>query len=162
MGWYDGEDPQEGFNLHRRLVVARKLPRDSSGELLGMLTAANTAYTTVNESNMMGVIDHGATLGAEAWWLDAGWFAGGFPWGVGNWRLPLMESVNASRFPSGLRPLTARGQVDGTKAGRQGLKSIVWVEPERVSAGSYIATQLPEYVLCAPPAGLLPKFYKQT
>ena len=32
VGWYDGEDPQEGFNLHRRLVVARKLPREIRAE----------------------------------------------------------------------------------------------------------------------------------
>ena len=66
-----------GFNLHRRLVVGRKLPRDSAGELLGLVAGASTDYTTVNQSNFLELIDHAAHLGAEAWWLDAGWFNGG-------------------------------------------------------------------------------------
>ena len=73
---YAGPDPQVGFNLHRRLVVARKLPRNSAGELLGMVAAASTDYTTVNQSNFLHLIDHASQLGAEAWWLDAGWFNG--------------------------------------------------------------------------------------
>ena len=79
-----GTDPQAGFNLHRRLAIQRRLPRDSAGNLMGMVIAASTDYTTANETNFLQLIDHASTVGAEAWWLDAGWFKGGFPWGTGK------------------------------------------------------------------------------
>jgi hypothetical protein len=32
------------------------------------------------------------------YWLDAGWFVGGFPAGVGNWEIPLSAGVNRAQY----------------------------------------------------------------
>ncbi len=80
-------------------------------------------------------------VGCDAHWLDAAWFEGGFPNGVGNWYCP------PQRFPQGLKPLSE-------SCHQMGLKLIVWFEPERVAAGSQIAREHPEYVFGGEKGGL--------
>ena len=62
-------------------------------------------------------------LGCDTLWLDAGWFEGDFPNGVGNW-FPKTKD-----FPRGLRPV-------GDACQRLGLKFLVWYEPERRGTGN--------------------------
>jgi alpha-galactosidase len=71
-------------------------------------------------------------MGCEGSWLDAAWFPGGFPDGVGNW-------TTHDRFPRGLKPVSeaCRGM---------GMKFMVWFEPERVARGSQISKEHPEFV----------------
>ena len=77
-------------------------------------------------------------------WMDANWFKGEFPNGAGNWRLPL-SAVESSEFPHGVAAVSELAH-----ASPHPLAMIMWVEPERVAAGSYIATNFPEYVFgCA-------------
>ncbi len=61
----------------------------------------------------------------EAFWMDAGWYINGENWskGRGSWRL------DPVRFPSGLKPLTDLGHANG-------LKHVLWFEPESVDPGS--------------------------
>jgi alpha-galactosidase len=66
-------------------------------------------------------------------WLDAAWFVGHFPNGVGNW------IAKPDEFPRGLRPIS-------DECHRLGLKFIVWFEPERVVAGTQIAREHAEFV----------------
>jgi alpha-galactosidase len=83
--------------------------------------------------------------GVEYFWLDAGWFEGRWPNGVGNW-FPRKDG-----FPDGLRPLS-----DALKRmGFDGL--ILWFEPERVYQGTWIDREHPDWVLRLPnnPNGLL-------
>ena len=88
--------------------------------------------------------------------MDANWFKGEFPNGAGNWRLPL-SAVESDEFPHGVAAVSE--MVHGSP---NPLAMIMWVEPERVAAGSYIAATYPEYVFgCAElkgkpcPGGLL-------
>ena len=60
-------------------------------------------------------------------WLDAAWFYKGFPHGVGNFRF-------SEGFPRGLRPVSDYAHANG-------LKFIVWFEPERVYSGSDLYDQ---------------------
>jgi len=80
-------------------------------------------------------------LGCDAHWLDAAWFEGGFPNGVGNWFCP------PQRFPKGLRPLSEACH-------QMGLNLILWFEPERVAAGTQIAREHPEFVFGGEKGGL--------
>lgn len=79
--------------------------------------------------------------GCDMHWLDAAWFEGGFPNGVGNWFCP------TERFPRGLKPIS-------DACHQLGLKFIVWFEPERVAAGSQIAREHPEFVFGGDKGGL--------
>lgn len=74
-----------------------------------------------------------ADLRFDSLWLDAAWFPGGFPNGVGSWY------AEPRRFPRGLKPIA-----DAVHA--RGMRFVLWFEPERVAKGSQIATEHPEWV----------------
>jgi alpha-galactosidase len=80
-------------------------------------------------------------IGCDTHWLDAAWFEGGFPNGVGNWFCPPRS------FPNGLKPLS-------DACHQMGLKFLLWVEPERVAAGTQIAREHPEFVFGGDKGGL--------
>jgi alpha-galactosidase len=92
------------------------------------------ALNAVNEQNQLDYIRNMPSVGIEAYWMDAGWFVGGWPYGVGNW------NPDPKKFPHGLKPL-------GDAAHQKGLKFLLWFEPERVSPGTAIEKQHPEWVL---------------
>ena len=103
---------------------------------------ANDALNWVNESNQLDFIRGMPPVGMEVYWLDAGWFEGEWPFGVGSW-LP-----DAKKFPHGLKPV-------GDAAHQKGLKFLLWFEPGRVGPGSLIANQHAEWVLHQPREGKL-------
>jgi alpha-galactosidase len=80
-------------------------------------------------------------LGCDTHWFDAAWFEGGFPNGVGNW------FCRPKAFPNGLKPV-------GDACHRDGLKFLLWFEPERVAEGTQIAREHPEFVLGGAKGGL--------
>jgi alpha-galactosidase len=88
----------------------------------------------VTEQNQLDAIRSEAPLGIEGYWLDAGWFEGGWPTGVGSW-IP-----KPAAFPRGLKPL-------GDAAHANGMKFVVWFEPERVHPQSRIGREHPQWVL---------------
>jgi len=75
-------------------------------------------------------------ISVDTFWLDAGWFEGGWPIGVGNW------FVRKDAFPQGLRPLA-------DALHQMGMRFLVWFEPETVSQGTWLDTHHPEWLLGA-------------
>ena len=137
---WQGQDQLRGHNLFRRLLTAHYLPR-RNGELAVAPTTWNSWFSFhegngVTEENQLDWIARTAPSGMECYWLDAGWFAGGWPNGVGSW-VP-----DPKQFPRGLRPL-------GEAAHRAGMKFVLWLEPERVNPNSRLAKEHPEWVLHA-------------
>jgi len=135
---WQGDDRFAGHNAFRRLLMAHYLPR-VNGELVTPPITQNTWFVfgegnKVTEANQLEAIAAMAPLGVEVYWLDAGWFEGGWPSGVGSW-VP-----RADAFPRGLRPLS-------DAAHKLGMKFIVWFEPERVHPASRIGKEHPEFVL---------------
>ena len=92
------------------------------------------ALNAINEENQLGLIRGMPPVGVEAYWLDAGWFEGEWPYGVGSW-VP-----DPKKFPHGMKVL-------GDAAHAKGLKFLLWFEPGRVGRSSLIGTQHPEWVL---------------
>ena len=135
-----------GFNKHRRLMVDHRLPRNPrTGQIDGGIVASWSwiGWGQPTEANQLWHVDAVKNTSVEYYWLDAGWFDGGFPSGVGNWSLPLDQCVDKTSFPSGsLAGLGARAHAGPNRTG-----FIVWFEPERVAAGTYIDRTFPEYVL---------------
>jgi alpha-galactosidase len=135
-----GNDRQRSHNLLRRLLLEHYVPRQN-GEIIVPPVTQNTWFTfnsgnDVTESNQLDAIRAMAPLGVECYWLDAGWFEGGWPSGVGSW-VPKAEA-----FPRGLKPL-------GDAAHQRGMKFVVWFEPERVHPASRIGKEHLEFVLRA-------------
>jgi len=71
----------------------------------------------------------------DYWWMDAGWYWNKTGWpNVGTWE------VDTDRFPGGLRVITDH-------AHGKGVKSIVWFEPERVTPGTWLYENDPDWLL---------------
>jgi alpha-galactosidase len=80
-------------------------------------------------------------FGCDTYWIDALWFQGDFPGGVGNWY------PKPKDFPNGLKPI-------GDACHRMGMKFMLWFEPERVVKGTQIAQEHPEFVIGGKEGGL--------
>ncbi len=141
--FYEGE-PRRGQNLWRRWMVRHNLPR-VEGKLQPTQLVACSSHQfgemiNANEENQKLFIDRYAAekLGIAYWWMDAGWYVNDGTWvNTGTWE------VDRKRFPNGLRAITDHGRT-------KGINSIVWFEPERVTAGSWLYEQHPEWLLTAP------------
>lgn len=135
---WNGNDSIIGHNMLRRMILEYYTPQiDGKQAIPGI--SANTwnihdTGNAVNERNQLDFIKKASKLGIENYWLDAGWFEGGWPDGVGNW-FPRKDA-----FPRGLKPL-------GDAARKRGMGFVLWFEPERVTPGTRIATEHPEWVL---------------
>lgn len=93
------------------------------------------------EDDVLSHLDAIRGLGFECFWLDAFYSKGTFPSGMGNYGLPVEDVlVERSRFPNGLKPIADAVHKDG-------LQFLMWFEPERVVADTYIATHYPQYVI---------------
>lgn len=154
---HSGGGYHTGANLHRRLLVEYQLPRhagagaDAGALPLGALIASWSWFgwpkwpnmTLADQLRHVGYVKASASV--EAAWVDAGWYVGGFPSGVGNWRIPpdFALTVDAAEFPNAtLKPLA-----DLAHASPNAVQWVVWFEPERVAAGTYIAAAHPEFLL---------------
>jgi alpha-galactosidase len=137
-------------NTWRRWMIAHNLPRVSEGPkppvLPGPQLAACSSHQFgemigANEANQILFVDRYLEEGLKIdyWWMDAGWYKNNGTWvNTGTWE------VDPKRFPRGLRAITDHAHA-------RGVKSIVWFEPERVTPGSWLYTQHPEWLLTPPP-----------
>jgi alpha-galactosidase len=133
--WIDGQ------NLWRQWMNRYNLPRPG-GHLPPPQVSAGSAHFTVemqeaNEANqkkfLLGMLNDG--LPVDHWWMDAGWYRYQKNWSkVGTWE------IDKLRFPNGLKPITDLGH-------QHNVKSILWFEPERVTEGTWLATEHPEWLI---------------
>ncbi len=132
--WLDGQ------NLWRRWMVAHNLPRNH-GKVPPPQLAASSAHDTVEmqwatEENQKEFFAKtlNAGLPIDYWWMDAGWYPNQGWWKTGTW------DPDPKRFPHGLRAVS-----DAVHA--RGKKVIVWFEPERVTEGSWLQVNHPEWLI---------------
>lgn len=147
---YEG-DWLRGQNMWRRWMIRHNLPR-CNGEVAEPQLVACSSHQfqemlNANEANQIFFIDRylDEKLPISYWWMDAGWYRNDGTWtNTGTWE------VDRKRFPNGLRTITDH-------AHRRGLKSIVWFEPERITASSWLYDEHPEWLLTPPanPGGQL-------
>lgn len=134
-------DWMDGQNVWRQWMIRHNLPRPG-GKLPPPQVAAGSAHFTVemqeaNQQNqqqfLLGMLHQGLPI--DHWWMDAGWYPYQKNWSkVGTWE------VDPHRFPQGLRPITDLGHAHG-------VKSILWFEPERVTNGTFLAVNHPEWLI---------------
>jgi alpha-galactosidase len=145
MSWQG--DRQAAHNRFRRLLLFHYVPKADGRPLA--LPAFLQCFDRYSWSNPTWATEAGqieeaawaAKLGFESLWFDAAWFVGGFPHGVGNWFCKPKE------FPRGLKPVAEACHA-------QGLKFIVWFEPERVAPNTQIAREHPAFVFGGERGGL--------
>jgi alpha-galactosidase len=130
-------------NVWRRWMIAHNLPRPG-GRLPPPQFAGSSGRQTIemqgaNEENQIAFLNRVLKTGIKLdyWWMDAGWYS--FPtgwWNTGTW------DPDPRRFPNGFTPVSK-------EAHARGVKIIVWFEPERVTAGSWLWEQHPEWLIGA-------------
>ena len=150
--FWEGGDLDWAHNQFRHTVFAHIIPQRDGKPVLPPMAHTGTSFYEENATDEAATLSHIASmdgLGFEAFWLDAYWHRGGFPAGIGNYGFPLDRVGDPLRFPRGLKPVTDAVQ-------KEGLKFILWFEPERVVAGTAIDREHPEWVLkhVAPNGGL--------
>ncbi|MBM3497247.1 MAG: hypothetical protein FJX74_01130 [Armatimonadetes bacterium] len=145
MGWRG--DLDVAHNRLRRLLLFQYAPHvDGRPARLPVVSQCFDRYSWTRaewatEAGQIAAARFAKEAGFDAHWLDAAWFEGGFPNGVGNWY------PRPKEFPNGLKPV-------GDACHRLGLKFVLWFEPERVAAGSQLAREHPEFVFGGERGGL--------
>jgi len=149
LQFYKG-DRIRAQNVWRRWMQAHSMPTPGGALPPPQFVASSSRQydemIRANETNQIAFIDRylAERLKLDYWWMDAGWYehhGGGWP-RVGTWL------VDSNRFPRGLRAVSDH-------AHQQNIKIIVWFEPERVTAGTWLALNRPEWVLGGGNGGLL-------
>ena len=128
-------------NIWRRWMLAHNLPRPG-GKLPGPELAACSSHQfgemiNANTDSQKFFIDRYLEKGLKLdyWWMDAGWY-----WNKGGWPNTGTWEVDTNRFPGGFRPITDH-------AHGKGVRIIVWFEPERVTPGTWLYDNQPEWLL---------------
>jgi alpha-galactosidase len=112
--------------------------------LVGHGTDEGEEFTEANEANQIKYIEKWARLGVpiDIWWIDAGWYPCRDAAGVGQWWNTGSWEPDPERFPRGFKPVSEC-------AARHGADLLIWFEPERVTVGSRLDREHPEWLLRA-------------
>jgi alpha-galactosidase len=143
--FWDG-DRLHGHNMLRRFILAHHTPRPNGRLLRAPICDGNWGDRTTEHqiAKARWLKEH--DLPVEYFWIDADWYGDaphdessdtfGRTWYLqaGNW-FPRKEA-----YPEGLGPV-------GEALKELGLGFVLWVEPERVSEGTRIAREHPEWLL---------------
>ncbi len=138
-----------GQNIWRSWMFDHNLPMPCGKRLAPMISACNG-------NHYPGIITNAAEelhflrryleekIRPDYWWEDAGWY----PCEPVGWPKTGTWEVEKKRWPKGIREVS-----DWCRS--QGIKTIVWFEPERVHAGTWIAENRPRWVYGGKDGGLL-------
>jgi alpha-galactosidase len=136
-------------NIWRRWMLSHNAPRPGGKPMPpGLMMCTSDFYpgmrsNAAEEKKYVDVYVRGGVK-LDYWWIDAGWYPcepDGW-WRVGTWE------PDPGRYPQGLKEVA-----DYVHANGMGL--VVWFEPERVQAGSWLAENRPQWVLGGTQGGLL-------
>ena len=137
--FWKGDDTVQAQNLWRRWMWAHNVPRTRDGKLPPSILFGNTSgqfneMIDANEENQKAFIDRylQEKIPIDYWWMDAGWYPCNGQWPqTGTWE------PDTTRFPNGLRAISDHALTNG-------VKTLVWFEPERVGGG-WLSQNHPEW-----------------
>ena len=137
LSW-KGEDWLRAQNLWRRWFIAHNIRRPGcqlppvqwcGGAGTGLM---DIATETIVKRSADAYLERG--LKPDFLWMDAGWYpCNGHWWNTGTWEPDRM------RFPGGIRAVT-------DYLHERGIRSILWFEPERVTPGTWLDVNHPEWL----------------
>jgi alpha-galactosidase len=148
-------DFMRGQNQLRKLLLNHYSPT-SGGALIDPPTAASPhkviRFESTTEANMIQGINNIAShnLPVDTWWIDAGWYSCTNPkTGKANWAAGVGNcDADPDRYPNGMKPVA-------DAAHKNGLKFLLWFEPERVMVDTWLYKNHPDWLLA--PADLPPE-----
>lgn len=128
-------------NIWRRWMLAYNVPKPGGKLPAPQLTPCSShqfgEMISANTANQELFVDRYVEEGMKPdyWWMDAGWYVNSSGWpNTGTWE------VDKKRFPNGLREIS-----DHARA--KGVKTLVWFEPERVTGGTWLWQEHPDWLL---------------
>ncbi len=134
-------DTVRSQNLWRRWMMACNMPRPGGKPVEPFHAAVwgPEEMHRADEASQLTRFDRNIEEGIrpDVWWMDAGWYPCNGKWPpTGTWE------VDRQRFPRGIRHISEHVQ-------KQGTKSLLWFEPERVTPGTWLDKNRPEWLLSA-------------
>jgi alpha-galactosidase len=139
-GGYSGHGIGGASRLMHRYEIDLILPRHPKPKLRPVLyNSWEATGFDVNEAGQIALAEKAASIGAERFVMDDGWFGErkNDHSGLGDWY------VNQQKFPHGLKPLIDKVHSLGMDFG-------LWVEPEMVNPESDLYRKHPDWVLNFP------------
>lgn len=138
-------DEAHGRNMWRRFFMKHICVKDPDGHTLPPKLCMHVfnadgfpEFTGATEENQLRGIRSYIKEGVkpDIWWIDAGWYV------CGNHEWPLIGTweVNKANFPNGLAPI-------GEECKKNDIQLLLWFEPERVVAGTWLDQNHPEWLL---------------
>ena len=130
LTFYKSSNPVKGFNLFRSFIADCVMPADAK-QITSFVLADEFSQLSAQE-----LIDKAKSIPEDKlayfnnFWMDAGWYDYDENWydGVGTW------SANKKKFPNTLIEV-------GSTAKEMGKNYLLWFEPERVRANTYLYEQ---------------------
>jgi alpha-galactosidase len=140
-------DVSHAVNLWRRWYLSHVLPRPD-GAPIGLRLVCEgpgdgVEFTAATEANQLRYIPKAARergLPFDIWWIDAGWYPCYDKNHERQWPITGTWEPDPERFPNGL------GSVSRC-ASEHGADLLVWFEPERVTPGSRLDREHPDWLL---------------
>jgi alpha-galactosidase len=135
-----------GQNLWRRWMVAHNIPRPG-----GKLVPTHYGACWSNDLHPRGDTEMAILNGylrekipLGFYFIDAGWYPSKRDWwtDAGTWE------VDRQRFPKGIREISDRAHANG-------MKFVLWFEPERAGPGTWLSQNHPEWILGGKNGGLV-------
>lgn len=147
MGW-EGE-PERAVNLWRRWYREQVMPRPAGERARPLLSVTATdegeEFTGATEANQLEYQRRYAAEGLpyDVWWIDAGWYPCQDTDGARRWTVTGTWKADPERFPNGLAPIAESNAASGADL-------LLWFEPERVTPGTELWQQHPQWILLNP------------
>jgi len=135
-------DRVQAQNLWRRWMLAHNTPHLPGGRpprpILSSCSGGFFPGLRTSEAGERQFINafSAAGLRLNYWWIDAGWYTCTDWPQIGTW-IP-----DSERYPRGFKPISELART-------KGMGLIVWFEPERVTPGTALYTQHPDWLLGA-------------
>ena len=138
-------DTARARNLWRRWYLAHILPKPDGRPLQPLLAVAATddgeEFTAATEENQLRYLAKFVQreINFDIWWIDAGWYPCWNDQHERKWWLTGTWIPDPERFPHGFAPIAARAKEAGARL-------LIWFEPERVTPGSTLSREHPEWL----------------
>ncbi len=135
-------DADRGTNVWRRWYNAHVLRKEAVPMMCALHGGGGVEFTEANEANQLEHLQKAVESPApiNAWWIDAGWYECDTPDGKKNWMITGSWRTDPKRFPRGLKPI-------GDFCRQNGIRFLLWFEPERLRAGTDLQQEHPEWLL---------------
>ena len=139
-------DENRGINMWRRWFNAHVTPRSKGDIIQPKLTMSDNnggiEFLEATEENQLKTINYikDNDIGANLWWIDAGWYPCPNEEGYNSWPFTGDWRPDPNRFPNGLGPV-------GKACKDAGMEFLLWFEPERTKRNTRLYNEHPEWML---------------